>query len=174
LLYQSALRGRQQTLARLSFHLFKLDFPFLAPWRRGRQLQKADGPDLLDRDDEKVRNLEPVKTSPPNTMHSFDFVCIGAGGGPSETDLSSFVYSQLYALRLQADPHTLLHSSRYLVKASDARWEDGIIALEAGSGIGALGNILARSRDVFHDVKPIPNTQEPPQILACRIYSYIQ
>ncbi|PVF96056.1 hypothetical protein CPB86DRAFT_807890 [Serendipita vermifera] len=84
-------------------------------------------------------------------MHSFDFVCIGAGGGPSETDLSS-----------------------YLVKASDARWEDGIVALEAGSGIGALSNILTRSRDVFHDVQPIPDTPECPQLLACRIYSYIQ
>ena len=24
-------------------------------------------------------------------MHSFDFVCLGAGGGPSETDLSAYV-----------------------------------------------------------------------------------
>jgi hypothetical protein len=60
------------------------------------------------------------------------------------------------------------------LKTPDARWEDGIIAVEAGSGIGALSTILARTREAFHDLKPVPGTPESPELLAARIYSYIQ
>jgi hypothetical protein len=62
----------------------------------------------------------------------------------------------------------------YLLKTADARWEDGVVALEAGSGIGALCTILSRTREAFHDLRPIPGTPESPELLAARIYSYIQ
>ncbi|KAH9966498.1 cyclic-AMP phosphodiesterase, partial [Russula dissimulans] len=54
-------------------------------------------------------------------MSTFDLVVVGSGGGPYETNLSS-----------------------YLFKPCDASWKDGIIALEAGSGIGTLHQLLSR------------------------------
>ncbi|KAG8836341.1 3',5'-cyclic-nucleotide phosphodiesterase pde1 [Serendipita sp. 399] len=83
-------------------------------------------------------------------MHSFDFVCLGAGGGPNEADLSA-----------------------YLLKTSESHWEDGIIAVEAGSGIGALTTILDRKLDTFHDFKLSLDTNTPSSIRAAQIYSCI-
>jgi hypothetical protein len=68
----------------------------------------------------------------------------------------------------------ILLAPSYLLKTADTRWEDGIIAVEAGSGIGALTGILSRTRDAFHEVANVPDVQESPAILASRIYSYIQ
>lgn len=104
-------------------------------------------------------------------MHSFDFVCLGAGGGPSETDLSAYVDLWQQATCTTAD---LLPAASYLLKTADTHWEDGIIAVEAGSGIGALTTILSRTRDAFREVGDVPDIQESPEILASRIYSYIQ
>ncbi|KAI0256525.1 cAMP phosphodiesterases class-II-domain-containing protein [Lactifluus subvellereus] len=59
-------------------------------------------------------------------MPTFDLVVVGSGGGPYETNLSS-----------------------YLFKPCDARWADGIIALEAGSGIGTLHQLLSKDRTLF-------------------------
>ena len=68
----------------------------------------------------------------------------------------------------------ILLAASYLLKTADTRWEDGIIAVEAGSGIGALTTILSRTRDAFYEVANVPDMQESPEILASRIYSYIQ
>jgi 3',5'-cyclic-nucleotide phosphodiesterase len=62
----------------------------------------------------------------------------------------------------------------YLLKTADTHWEDGIVAVEAGSGIGALRTILSSTRDAFHDLRPVPGIPESPELLAARIYSYIQ
>ncbi|RXW24905.1 hypothetical protein EST38_g950 [Candolleomyces aberdarensis] len=59
-------------------------------------------------------------------MTAFDIVVVGAGGGPDETNLSA-----------------------YIVKSHSSCWEDGILALEAGSGQGALGRILETSPRLF-------------------------
>ncbi|KAI9446620.1 cAMP phosphodiesterases class-II-domain-containing protein [Lactarius indigo] len=59
-------------------------------------------------------------------MPTFDLVVVGSGGGPFETNLSS-----------------------YLFKPCDVPWADGIIALEAGSGIGALYNLINRNIALF-------------------------
>ncbi|KAI0747859.1 cAMP phosphodiesterases class-II-domain-containing protein [Daedaleopsis nitida] len=67
-------------------------------------------------------------------MASFDMVVVGCGGGPSEDNLSS-----------------------YLLKAHDATWEDGIIALEAGSGLGAMARLLDSHPDAF---APDPSESE--------------
>jgi len=67
-----------------------------------------------------------------------------------------------------------LDGTSYLLKTADAHWEDGIVAVEAGSGVGSLRNILSNTRDVFHDLRPVPGTPEEPGLLAARIYSYIQ
>jgi hypothetical protein len=61
-------------------------------------------------------------------MPAFDLVVVGSGGGPFETNLSSFVLRH----------HVLGNSwltrimNRYLFKPCDVPWTDGIIALEAG------------------------------------------
>ncbi|KAL4074702.1 cyclic-AMP phosphodiesterase [Scleroderma yunnanense] len=59
-------------------------------------------------------------------MPVFDIVVVGSGGGLDETNLSG-----------------------YLLKPSSASWDDGIIAIEAGSGHGALGHILKRNPTLF-------------------------
>ncbi|KAH8102887.1 cAMP phosphodiesterases class-II-domain-containing protein [Cristinia sonorae] len=59
-------------------------------------------------------------------MPAFDLVVLGCGGGPNESNLSS-----------------------YLLKPHDALWSDGIVALEAGSGIGALLQLLKTEPDLF-------------------------
>ncbi|KAI0085432.1 cyclic-AMP phosphodiesterase [Irpex rosettiformis] len=59
-------------------------------------------------------------------MSTFDLVVVGCGGGPNEHNLSS-----------------------YLLKPSEKTWSEGIVALEAGSGIGALTRILERTPDIF-------------------------
>ncbi|KAI0005867.1 cyclic-AMP phosphodiesterase [Russula compacta] len=59
-------------------------------------------------------------------MPTFDLVVVGSGGGPYETNLSA-----------------------YLFKPCDASWKDGIIALEAGSGIGTLHQLLSRDATLF-------------------------
>ncbi|KAI0721499.1 cyclic-AMP phosphodiesterase [Cerioporus squamosus] len=103
-------------------------------------------------------------------MTSFDIVVVGCGGGPSEDNLSS-----------------------YLLKAADATWEDGIVALEAGtplpfllnaprvdhatvhagSGIGALTRLLDLHPDVF-----APESSEPEADVkittAADVYSRIR
>ncbi|KAL0071648.1 3',5'-cyclic-nucleotide phosphodiesterase pde1 [Marasmius tenuissimus] len=58
----------------------------------------------------------------------FDLVVVGAGGGPDETNLSS-----------------------YLLKRTGTAWEDGIIAVEAGSGPGALSRLLLQNPKLFEE-----------------------
>ncbi|KAF8275201.1 cAMP phosphodiesterases class-II-domain-containing protein [Lactarius quietus] len=59
-------------------------------------------------------------------MPTFDLVVVGSGGGPFETNLSS-----------------------YLLKPCEVPWTDGIIALEAGSGIGTLYQLINRNATLF-------------------------
>ncbi|KAL0578242.1 3',5'-cyclic-nucleotide phosphodiesterase pde1 [Marasmius crinis-equi] len=61
--------------------------------------------------------------SPPAV---FDMLVVGSGGGPDETNLSS-----------------------YLLKRAGTAWEDGIMAVEAGSGPGALNRLLRRNPKLF-------------------------
>ncbi|KAG6379240.1 cyclic-AMP phosphodiesterase [Boletus reticuloceps] len=68
-------------------------------------------------------------------MPAFDIVVVGSGGGLDETNLSG-----------------------YLVKPSNQSWDDGIIALEAGSGHGALKHIMKRNPDIFGE----PSADENP------------
>ncbi|KAJ2916824.1 hypothetical protein MD484_g3579, partial [Candolleomyces efflorescens] len=82
-------------------------------------------------------------TLPSSPMTAFDIVVVGAGGGPDETNLSAFVFP------LIPRAHTLIYPSRYLVKSHSSCWEDGVLALEAGSGQGALGRILETSPRLF-------------------------
>ncbi|EUC57092.1 cAMP phosphodiesterase class-II protein, partial [Rhizoctonia solani AG-3 Rhs1AP] len=57
---------------------------------------------------------------------SFDLVVVGCGGGHDETNLSA-----------------------YLVKPRDKPWSDGILGLEAGSGYGALKQLLSTHPHLF-------------------------
>ncbi|KAF8479253.1 cyclic-AMP phosphodiesterase [Russula ochroleuca] len=72
-------------------------------------------------------------------MPSFDMVVVGSGGGPYETNLSS-----------------------YLIKPCDTSWKDGIIALEAGSGIGTLHQLLDRDATLLD------------KLTAHQVYSFIR
>ncbi|KAF9264958.1 cyclic-AMP phosphodiesterase [Marasmius fiardii PR-910] len=75
--------------------------------------------------------------SPPAV---FDMIVVGSGGGPDETNLSS-----------------------YLLKPTGTSWEDGIIALEAGSGPGALSRLLLQNPALFEQTRS-----------AADIYSYVR
>lgn len=60
-------------------------------------------------------------------------------------------------------------SPRYLLKPSDASWEDGIIGLEAGSGPGALSRILRADPQLFRSEEEGPATT----YTARQIYSFV-
>lgn len=82
---------------------------------------------------------------------TFELVVVGCGGGPDETNLSS-----------------------YLLKAHDASWEDGIVSLEAGSGVGALNYLLKNNPQLFDlDAQPdasdstTQRTWTATQVYAC-------
>lgn len=82
-------------------------------------------------------------------MPFFDIVVVGSGGGVDETNLSG-----------------------YLLKPCDASWDDGIIALEAGSGHGALGHILKRNPTLFGPV--IADDDPSKRITPFTVYSNVQ
>ncbi|TDL27223.1 cyclic-AMP phosphodiesterase [Rickenella mellea] len=76
-------------------------------------------------------------------MHTFDLVVVGSGGGPSETNISA-----------------------YLLKERALSWEDGIVALEAGSGVGALQKILDKNPDMLGS--------SGEKHTAAQIYSFVR
>ncbi|KAL1747010.1 cAMP phosphodiesterases class-II-domain-containing protein [Schizophyllum fasciatum] len=69
-------------------------------------------------------------------------VVVGSGGGCDETNLSS-----------------------YLIKPATAAWTDGIISIEAGSGQGALQQILERNPKLF---------DRRQRFTAAEIYSHVR
>lgn len=76
-------------------------------------------------------NCQRISSSAPShlphlLMPTFHLVVVGSGGGPYETNLSS-----------------------YLFKPCDTSWKDGIIALEAGSGMGTLQQLLNSDAALF-------------------------
>ncbi|PPQ70284.1 hypothetical protein CVT24_000847 [Panaeolus cyanescens] len=81
---------------------------------------------------------------------AFDFVVVGAGGGPDETNLSA-----------------------YLVKPHSTSWEDGVVALEAGSGQGTLAQLLRSNPNIFS--KPEDKNLAPgKRYTASEIYSFVK
>ncbi|KAI9509956.1 cAMP phosphodiesterases class-II-domain-containing protein [Russula earlei] len=78
-------------------------------------------------------------------MSTFDLIVVGSGGGPYETNLSS-----------------------YLFKPCDASWKDGIIALEAGSGIGTLHQLMSRDPALFDKL----SAHEVYSLIRCFIISH--
>ncbi|KAI0637252.1 cAMP phosphodiesterases class-II-domain-containing protein [Trametes polyzona] len=77
-----------------------------------------------------------------------------SGGGPYEDNLSS-----------------------YLLKMSGSRWQDGIVALEAGSGLGALNRLLAAHPDVFMPRGPEEDDNDDSPVAiptAADVYAWIQ
>jgi len=79
---------------------------------------------------------------------SFSLFVLGAGGGPLETNLSS-----------------------YLCKAYESTWEGDVFALEAGSGIGALSRLLHEHEGLLSYFGFKPSTS--PLVAATRIISAI-
>ncbi|KAJ7074342.1 cAMP phosphodiesterases class-II-domain-containing protein [Mycena amicta] len=70
---------------------------------------------------------------------AFDLVVVGEGGGPDETNLSA-----------------------YLFKPSEKDWKDGIVALEAGSGLGTLQKLIDRDPQLFNSTS------------AAEVYSFVR
>ncbi|KAI0698492.1 cyclic-AMP phosphodiesterase [Cytidiella melzeri] len=83
-------------------------------------------------------------------MPAFDIVVVGCGGGPDEHNLSS-----------------------YLLKASQSSWTDGIVAVEAGSGIGALTHILQSTPDLFGEREHV-NGSDPISYTSAEVLSWIR
>ncbi|KAI8998892.1 cAMP phosphodiesterases class-II-domain-containing protein [Trametes punicea] len=79
-------------------------------------------------------------------MATFDVFAVGCGGGPYEDNLSS-----------------------YFLKASGAPWEDGIVALEAGSALGAVRRLLGTHPEVFG-----PPSGSPKKPTPAELYSWIR
>ncbi|GLB35161.1 putative cyclic-AMP phosphodiesterase [Lyophyllum shimeji] len=80
-------------------------------------------------------------------MPTFDIVVVGSGGGPDETNLSA-----------------------YLLKPHEAAWDDGILALEAGSAQGALAELLRRDPLLFKS----HNDPTSRTYSASEIYSFVR
>ncbi|KAG9318143.1 cAMP phosphodiesterases class-II-domain-containing protein [Chiua virens] len=85
-------------------------------------------------------------------MPAFDIVVVGSGGGLDETNLSG-----------------------YLVKPCDTSWDDGIVALEAGSGPGALGQILKWNPDIFGERSEDadPSTRRTPLTVYANVKCFL-
>jgi len=80
-------------------------------------------------------------------MPTFDLVVVGSGGGPSELNISA-----------------------YLLKARDSSWKEGVVGIEAGSGLGALKRILERNPDLFRE----GNGRNACSYSASQIYSNVR
>lgn len=81
-------------------------------------------------------------------MAAFDMIVVGSGGGPDETNISG-----------------------YLLKPCEAAWNDGIIALEAGSGLGALRHIMKRDPNIFGER---PTDANPTSFTPLTVYSNVK
>lgn len=65
-------------------------------------------------------------------------------------------------------------NSRYLVKPLKSRWEDGIVALEGGSGIGALAQLFKYidPATMFPELA-IPPAYNSPVLKAAYVFSHL-
>ncbi|EIW65931.1 hypothetical protein TREMEDRAFT_35751 [Tremella mesenterica DSM 1558] len=84
--------------------------------------------------------------------YTFELIVLGSGGGPLETDCSG-----------------------YLLKPINRRWEDGFLALEGGSGLGALVSLFREkdSSDMFPDLV-FPSTHNTPVLKAAYVFSFLE
>ncbi|WVF71166.1 hypothetical protein IAT40_005964 [Kwoniella sp. CBS 6097] len=107
----------------------------------------------------RKRTKTPTSTSTVQRAHrgrftdgpTFEIIVLGSGGGPLETDCSG-----------------------YLVKATKSKWEDGILALEGGSGLGALASILERkSPSALFPKLDFPKTHDTPLLMAAHVFSLL-
>ncbi|KAH7889963.1 cyclic-AMP phosphodiesterase [Phlebopus sp. FC_14] len=81
-------------------------------------------------------------------MPAFDIVVVGSGGGLDETNLSG-----------------------YLVKPCNTSWNDGIVALEAGSGHGALRHIMKRDPSIFNEDRA---NEDSTEVTPFSVYSNVK
>ncbi|KIJ29881.1 hypothetical protein M422DRAFT_36794 [Sphaerobolus stellatus SS14] len=81
-------------------------------------------------------------------MVSFSLFVLGAGGGPLETDISA-----------------------YLFKPYASGWEEGIFALDAGSGVGTLVQLLSQNNELLKYFAMDSNID--PKVAAYHLVSFI-
>ncbi|WVO19407.1 uncharacterized protein IAS62_000688 [Cryptococcus decagattii] len=82
---------------------------------------------------------------------TFEIVVLGSGGGPLETDCAG-----------------------YLVKTIGQRWEDGILGLEGGSGLGALSTLFSsQSPDTMFPDITFPTDYNTPLLQASYVFSFV-
>ncbi|TIB71195.1 hypothetical protein E3Q22_04153 [Wallemia mellicola] len=60
----------------------------------------------------------------------FDMICVGTGGGPDESNLTSYIF-----------------------KSYHETWDSGSIAIDAGSGIGALSKAIQANPEMLDDLR---------------------
>ncbi|WWD17019.1 hypothetical protein CI109_101455 [Kwoniella shandongensis] len=86
-----------------------------------------------------------------NPKPAFEIIVLGSGGGPLETDCSG-----------------------YLVKPAQKSWEDGLLALEGGSGLGALTSLLTTipPTTLFPDIT-FPPGYNSPIFQAAYVFSFL-
>ncbi|TIB29613.1 hypothetical protein E3P84_03650 [Wallemia ichthyophaga] len=60
----------------------------------------------------------------------FDMICVGVGGGPDEGNLSSYIF-----------------------KSHHQPWDDGCVAIDAGSGVGALSRAIRSDISIVDDLR---------------------
>ncbi|KAH7107477.1 cAMP phosphodiesterases class-II-domain-containing protein [Auriculariales sp. MPI-PUGE-AT-0066] len=96
--------------------------------------------------------------SSPASDGAFEMLVVGSGGGPDQTDLSS-----------------------YLVKPRAASWQDGILSLEGGSGVGVLRRLLEQNPTLLthEEVFGLGNGPASPRAkragaIALQTYSFVR
>ncbi|GAA5887167.1 hypothetical protein JCM6882_009471 [Rhodosporidiobolus microsporus] len=115
-------------LSTLSLSPSTLDQPPLTPDAAPRPRTPLNGPRSTD--EERRQRVEEqcghLRLCPDGQQPAFDLLVLGCGGGPIETNLSSF-----------------------LVKPYLGKWTEGCTGLEGGSTIGALSSLIERNPYAF-------------------------
>ncbi|WWC89016.1 uncharacterized protein L201_003934 [Kwoniella dendrophila CBS 6074] len=114
---------------------------------------KVTGVKEKEESQHRTKQLSKTRQESDQDEPTFEIIVLGSGGGPLETDCSG-----------------------YLVKATKSSWEDGILAVEGGSGLGALASILSdpqtSASTIFPDLKFPPN-HNTPLLQASHIFSFL-
>ncbi|WVQ77839.1 hypothetical protein IAR50_007536 [Cryptococcus sp. DSM 104548] len=123
----------------------------MPPSTRSAKLKGAQTPLHLLQGDQQEQSAEGSNHKADEDQPAFEIVVLGSGGGPLETDCAG-----------------------YLVKPYASRWEDGVLGVEGGSGLGALATLLStrKAKDLFPGVV-FPREYNTPLLKASYIFSFL-
>ncbi|ORX35621.1 cyclic-AMP phosphodiesterase [Kockovaella imperatae] len=117
----------------------------------GQPATRRSSRSSVDKGKQKAAQAPPHETAGRHVQDAFEIVVLGAGGGPLETDVSG-----------------------YMLKPAHKGWEEGFVALEGGSGLGALTELIDRhgSSSLFPSTH-FPPTHHTALLKAAYIFSYL-